>query len=68
MVEDDQGLLILPMRLVWKYLKFLKPVRDPVPLENVLKEISQKGRIIIRFDREKMKDQKLLRSALLQRV
>ncbi len=68
MVEDDQGLLILPMRLVWKYLKFQKPVRDPVPLENVLKEISQKGRIIIRFDREKMKDQKLLRSLAAKSV
>ena len=61
-VEVNQGFLIVPDPLVWKYLPFQKPVRDPIPLEKILKEISQKGRILIRFDQEKIKDQKLLSS------
>ena len=37
-------------------------MRDPLPLEQVLLEISSKGKITIRFNREKLKDQKLLRT------
>ena len=44
------------------------PVRDPLPLEQVLLEISSKGKITIRFNREKLKDQKLLRTLAPQSV
>ena len=45
-----------------------KTVRDPLPLEQVLLEISSKGKITIRFNREKLKDQKLLRTLAPQSV
>ena len=39
-----------------------------MPLEQVLLEISSKGKITIRFNREKLKDQKLLRTLAPQSV
>ncbi|GIS36626.1 MAG: hypothetical protein Ct9H90mP8_0460 [Pseudomonadota bacterium] len=60
LMEDNKGLLIVPMKLLWKHQIYQKPVRDPLPLEQVLLEISSKGKITIRFNREKLKDQKLL--------
>ena len=57
LMEDNKGLLIVPMKLVWKHQIYQKPVRDPLPLEQVLLEISSKEKITIRFNREKLKDQ-----------
>ena len=68
LMEDNKGLLIVPMKLLWKHQIYQKPVRDPLPLEQVLLEISSKGKITIRFNREKLKDQKLLRTLAPQSV
>ena len=68
LMEDKKVLLIVPMKLLWKYQIYQKPVRDPLPLEQVLLEISSKGKITIRFNREKLKDQKLLRTLATQSV
>ena len=62
LMEDNKGQLIVLMKLLWKRKIYQKPVRDPVPLEQVLLEISSKGKITIRFNREKLKDLKLLRT------
>ena len=42
LMEDNKGLLIVPMKLLWKHQIYQKPVRDPLPLEQVLLEISSK--------------------------
>ena len=68
LMEDNKGLLIVPMKLLWKHQIYQKPVRDPLPLEQVLLEISSKGKITIRFNREKLKDQKLLRTLAPQNI
>ena len=68
LMEDNKGLLIVTMKLLWKHQIYQKPVRDPLPLEQVLLEISSKGKITIRFNREKLKDQKLLRTLAPQSV
>ena len=68
LMEDNKGLLIVPMKLLWKHQIYQKPVRDPLPLEQVLLEISSKGKITIRFNREKLKNQKLLRTLAPQSV
>ena len=68
LMEDNKGLMIVPMKLLWKHQIYQKPVSDPLPLEQVLLEISSKGKITIRFNREKLKDQKLLRTLAPQSV
>ena len=40
LMEDNKGLLIVPMKLLWKHQIYQKPVRDSLPLEQFLLEIS----------------------------